>query len=293
MRPPPTAVGPIPVAMTLRALEAVEARLLDLLDHLTLGEWMAPTIVRGWQVRHVAAHLLDTASRKLAIVRDGCFTEAPASNSAEDVRVFVDRLNAEGVRAYGRLSPAVMRALMAPVSAQLCDYQRAVDPLSPAVFAVSWAGETQSANWFDTARELTERWHHQAQIRLALDRPQLFARELYFPVLDCFMRVLPFAWRDLTTVDGARISVVVEGDAGGTWQLVRHDGAWQLTASSDTSPSPAIAAGATTTIIRLPESVAWRLFTKGLGRKDAAAAIAIEGDAALAAPIFSATAIVG
>ena len=56
------------------------------------------------------------------------------------------------------------------------------------MFPVSWAGEEESANWFDTAREFTERWHHQQQIRLAVDKPGIMTREFYFPVLDCFMR---------------------------------------------------------------------------------------------------------
>ena len=33
------------------------------------------------------------------------------------------------------------------------------------------AGEAVSANWFDVAREFTERWHHQQQIRLAIGGP--------------------------------------------------------------------------------------------------------------------------
>jgi len=59
---------------------------------------------------------------------------------------------------------------------------------------VSWAGEEESANWFDTAREFTERWHHQQQIRLAVNKPGIVTREFYFPVLDCFMRALPYAY---------------------------------------------------------------------------------------------------
>ena len=63
-------------------------------------------------MRHVAGHLLDTALRRLAIVRDGVAAERPASGSAEDVRAFVDRVNAEGVAVYGRLSPRVLVAQM-------------------------------------------------------------------------------------------------------------------------------------------------------------------------------------
>jgi hypothetical protein len=33
---------------------------------------------------------------------------------------------------------------------------------------VAWAGEAESTNLFDTAREYTERWHHDMQIRSPL-----------------------------------------------------------------------------------------------------------------------------
>src|SRR5688572_32295034 len=52
---------------------------------------------------------------------------------------------------------------------------------------------------FDTAREFTERWHHQQQIRLATNRPGIMTRELYYPVLDCFMRALPFRSEEHTS----------------------------------------------------------------------------------------------
>lgn len=79
--------GPI---HAIDALERVEADLLTLLASLAPHEWDAPTIVSGWRVRHVAGHLLDTASRKLTIVRDGVSTERPTSGRAEDVRDFVN-----------------------------------------------------------------------------------------------------------------------------------------------------------------------------------------------------------
>jgi len=40
-------------------------------------------------------------------------------------------------------------------------------------------------------RELTERWHHQQQIRQATGRAGIMTPELYHPALDCFMRRLP------------------------------------------------------------------------------------------------------
>jgi uncharacterized protein (TIGR03083 family) len=279
--PPPERLGPIDA---VEALEHVEAALLDLLGSITPTEWEAPTIVPQWRVRHVAGHLLDTALRKLAIVRDGYALERPASGSADDVREFVNRVNAEGVRVYGRLSPPVLRALMSTVSQAYCAWHRGLDPQAPAAFAVSWAGERESPNWFDTARELTERWHHQAQIRLALGRPPLMTREIYHPVLDCFMRVLPYAYRDLTAAAETHVHVRVDGAAGGDWHLSREAERWVLN-NGPTGPPLAI--------VSIPQDIAWRLFTKGVSRSEAERVVRIDGDPRLAAPVLRAVAIVG
>jgi uncharacterized protein (TIGR03083 family) len=268
----------------LNALDGTEARLLELLDVLSDEEWNAATIVRGWRVRDIAGHLLDTALRKLSLVRDAELARLPPPDPSIELRTLVDRLNAEGVRVYGRLSRPVLTMMMAEASRGLCAFQRALDPMSPAVFAVSWAGEEQSLNWFDTARELTERWHHQQQIRLAVDRPGIMTRELYYPVLDCFMRVLPFAYRTVDAPAGTHLLVRVDGESGGDWHMSRTVSRWMLIASS---PAPVSAR------LTIPESIAWRVFTKGIDRDEALRRVSIEGDSELASHALSAVAIVG
>jgi len=64
------------------------------------------------KVSDVAAHLLDTALRKLSMVRDSCFVEAVEIRSPQDVVALVNRLNQEGVTVYRRLSPAVLIGMM-------------------------------------------------------------------------------------------------------------------------------------------------------------------------------------
>ena len=280
-------LGPI---HAVAAIVETDAWLLDLLDGLSVEDWERPTIVPGWRVRHVAGHLLDTALRRLSVVRDGFAAERPASGSPEDVRAFVDRVNAEGVAVYGRLSPRVLRAQMAEAVTALHEHLRQLDPMAPAAFAVSWAGETTSPNWFDTARELTERWHHQQQIRLAVDRPGIMTRAMYHPVLDCFVRVLPHAYRAVAAPPGTRVELQVTGETGGTWCLERGAEAWRLTAAgADDDEDEGVAAAR----IAVPDAVAWRLFTKALPAEEAAAVIAVEGDRELAAPALGAVAIVG
>lgn len=276
-----SSLGPILCAPLIRK---VDAQLIELLQSLRPDEWDRPTVAPLWKVRDVAAHLLDTALRKLSMVRDGCFVEAVEIRSPEDLIALVNRLNREGVAVYRRLSPSVLIDMMQAACAQFADFHESLDPFAPAAFAVSWAGEDASLNWFDTARELTERWHHQQQIRLAANRPGLMTPELYYPVLDCFLRGLPHLCRDLASPVGTVIEVEIPGDCGGNWFLFKRQSAWAL----GTNPHADAAARVT-----IPQALAWRLFTKGIDRATARAAIRIEGNPELAEKVLQLTAIVG
>ena len=264
-------------------LRRVDGHLIDLLRSLSPAEWELQTIAPMWKVRDVAAHLLDTVLRKLSLVRDSCSVEAVEIRSPQDVVALVNRLNREGVAVYRRLSPAILIDLMATVCEQSANFHESLDPFSPAAFAVSWAGEEQSLNWFDTARELTERWHHQQQIRLATNRPGIMEPELYHPVLDCFLRGLPFLYRDINAPEGTAILVEISGEAGGTWKLVRKPAGWELV--DETS-------GDASARVTIPQDLAWRIFTKGIDRATAREQVQLEGDATLGEQLLHLTAIV-
>ncbi len=256
----------------------VEEKLIELLSGLGPSEWEARTIVAAWSVKNIAAHLLDTNLRKLSMVRDGYFADGPGGE--ETFVAFIDRINAEGVRQYSRLSGHLLIDLLEATSRQSAEYHQGLDPHARAVFAVSWAGEQESENWFDTARELTERWHHQEQIRLALGRESLTRHESHGAVLDCFMRALPWSYREVEAPRGTGVEVWV-GPA--QWHLVK-DETWELTPEAATTPA---------TRIEIPEAVAWRIFTKGIDRQEARQRSRIEGDPRFAVALFAALAIVG
>lgn len=235
------------------------------------------TVAPMWTVRHVAAHLLDTALRRLSLDRDRFFTESPDG----DLVAFVNRLNQRGVETYGRLSPAVLISLMEVATVELARHLQSLDPMSPALFAVSWAGEEESLQWFDTAREYTERWHHQQQIRFAVGRPGIESRELYHPVLDCFLRGLPHCYRDVDAPDGTGVAVEIVGESGGVWCLRRTGGRWLLDGNGV----------GTNARVSIPQEIAWRIFTKGIARHEAESRVAFEGE--LGRQVLSLLAIVG
>jgi uncharacterized protein (TIGR03083 family) len=261
----------------------VDEHLIDLLRSLMPGEWEIQTIVPSWKVRDVAAHLLDTVVRKLSMVRDRCYVEAVDVRSPRDLTALVNRLNQEGVTVYRRLSPNVLTDLMKLACEQSARFHESLDPFAPAAFAVSWAGEDQSLNWFDMARELTERWHHQQQIRFATNRPGIMTPELYHPVLDCFVRGLPFLYRNVDAPAATSILLEISGECGGQWILGREASGWALWTGC---------VGEAAASVTIPQELAWRVFTKGIDRGSALTQIEIQGDRKLGEKVIELTAIV-
>jgi uncharacterized protein (TIGR03083 family) len=277
----PAGTAPIHSAHLLRR---VDEKLIELLSSLTPNEWELPTIAALWTVRDVAAHLLDTPLRKLSLVRDACYAESIEIRAPQDLVQLVNRLNREGVTVYRRLSPPVLIDLMRLACEQSARFHESLDPFAPAQFAVSWAGEDISLNWFDTARELTERWHHQQQIRLATNRPGIMVPELYYPVLDCFLRGMPHAYRNTNAPSGTGVLLIISGDCGGEWFLMRGQDKWKFAHSSE---------GNIEATVTIPQDVAWRLFTNGIDREPARKLIHIQGERTLADVVFQMIAIVG
>jgi len=274
-------LGPINAAPLI---EVVERHLLQLLRGLRPEDWDKPTAAPGWTVRDVTCHLLDTELRKLSLARDRHAPERPDIRSNEDLVAFIDSLNAAGVASYRGLSAPVLISLMEVASAESARYHSHLDPLALAAFAVSWAGEDSSPNWFDTARELTERWHHQQQIRDAVGRPGIMTRELYGPVVDCFMRALPYHYRSVGASRGSLAVFSVSGDAGGRWYLHRGPEAWALVARET---------GRRVSETTIPQEIAWRIFTKGIDREAARELVTVVGDAAIGLHVLGMLAIVG
>jgi uncharacterized protein (TIGR03083 family) len=261
----------------------LEEKLIALLRSLSPAEWQAPTVCHLWTVKDIAAHLLDTNLRRISMLRDRYFGESPgAISSYEELVQFLNQLNADWVKAARRLSPALITELMQLSSQKVCELNAQLDPFSNSLFPVSWAGEEQSIMWFDLAREYTERWHHQQQIRYAVNKPGIMGREFYYPVLDTFMRALPHTFSKIEATDGATLKLQITGESGGSWYLHRAGGAWELSKQAKHTPTAEAV---------IDEQIAWRLFTKGIDRAAAAQQIEFRGDKALAAHVLDVVAV--
>lgn len=276
---PPT----IPIE-TLPLFAELDSLLLELLRSLTPADWQRPTLAREWTVHDVAAHLLDGNLRTLSMLRDGHFGEAPEEFSYAGIVAYLNRLNADWVRVARRLSPTVLIELLTQSGAEYTAYLHTLDPWAPAAFSVAWAGESESLNWFHIARDYTEKWHHQQQIRAAVGQPAPLMEPRFFqPFIETMLRGLPHAYRAVVAPVGTVVQVRIETASGGVWQLVKAAGAWQL--------RPTVPEAAPAAEIALSPAVAWQLFTKGMTPAEARPLAHVSGDATLAEAVLQLVAV--
>jgi uncharacterized protein (TIGR03083 family) len=259
--------------------------LLRLLRDLDAPDWNRPTPAGTWTVRDVVAHLTDGALRRVSFHRDRMTPPpppAPITDERDFVR-FINALNADWVTVARRFSPSVLIELFALAGDAVADWFERLPLDAPALFPVSWAGEAQSAGWFDIGREFTELWHHQQQIRIAVGAPSLEDPRYLRAVLAIAMRGLPHAFRDAAAATGQTVVVDVTGAAGSAWTLRREGSRWLLFAGAASDP---------TTVIRLDDDTAWRLLFNALSASDANRKLQIDGDRSLAASFLRARSVI-
>ncbi len=285
---------PVPDLDTAPLFTPLRTELTALLRDLEPADWDAPTVAGAWRVRDIVAHLLDGELRTLAAHRDGHpLATAGSVRDYADVIALVQRLNAEGVTAGRHWSPRILIDLLDMSGAWMTAFIATLDPEAPALFAVAWAGEAISTNRFDTAREYTERWHHQMQIRLAIgDRGQhrtLLAERYAAPLLETAVRVLPHAYGELAAVHGTTIAILVDSHADvldapwrRSWTLRRENGSWRLYSGTAVDPTLRVTAG---------PNAWWRLFFNALAPEDVTDAFDIQGDRTLAEPLWRARSV--
>src|SRR5262245_14968748 len=103
----PLFIGPamstLPPIDTLHIFPDVNGHLAERLRSLSPDDWHRPTMCSAWQVKDIAAHLLDTALRRLSLHRDG-YASPNLRPGPGGLLPFLNRLNAEWTTAAYRLS---------------------------------------------------------------------------------------------------------------------------------------------------------------------------------------------
>ena len=281
------ALAPLSPLDTAPRFADLHAELLALLRALDPADWERPTVAGAWRVRDVAAHLLDGELRTLAAHRDGhaLSVDGPVA-TYDDVVALIQRLNAGGVAFGARLSPRLLTDLLEVTGRWMSAFVVSLDPDAPALFPVAWAGETRSDNRFDTAREYTERWHHQMQIRAAVgERGQpavLLAPRYLVPLLETSVRVLPHAYRAVPAAEGTTVTLRLASDPSQAWTIRREGAGWRLYRGEPERP--------TARVTSEPDAL-WRLFFNALPAGEASRALAVDGPRELVAPLFHARSV--
>ena len=193
---PPDALGaPLDVRPLLAPLREA---LVEVMTDRNDPAWEAATMT-GWTVADTIAHLLGDDLGRLARTRDD--HPAPGPEVDETFEQYIDRLNHEWVIAARRLSPRLLVELLGHTGKQVRALWAGHELDEPAE-AVSWAGVDPAPLWLDIARDYTEYWVHQAQVREALDEPLLDDPKFLEPVVSTYLRALPHALRELSPTEG-------------------------------------------------------------------------------------------
>lgn len=267
---------------TVHLFSKLDKLLIDLLKSMEETDWNLPTFAGNWTVKDVAVHLLDGNLRPLSMLRDGYFgVSADEINSYQDLLNYLNKLNHDWVNAMKRLSPKVIIELLEQSGNQYIDFIKSLNPGDKATFSVAWAGEMESRNWFHIAREYTEKWHHQQQIRYALKCPELlYSTELYLPYIETSMRALTHHYKEIKANIGDGIEFKVSET--GTWNLIYGESGWEITDNQINNP---------TCKVIIPQKLAWKIFTKAAKSEESVNQIEIIGDQSLGKHILRMLAI--
>jgi hypothetical protein len=246
---------------TLPLFPILDDLLIDLLKSLTEEEWNAQTVAKKWKVKDIASHLLDGNLRGLSISRDHFFGEKPENiNSYSDLVDFLNHLNMSWTSATKRLSPNVIITLLETTGKEYYEHLLTLNPSENAIFSVAWAGEETSLNWFHIAREYTEKFLHQQQIRHAVGKPGLLTKNLFYPFIHTFMQALPHAYKNVKADNDTIVTLIVNSEIGGQWNIIKKDNQWKFINSFSAEPNA---------IIKINPDDAWLLFSKGMTQNEA------------------------
>lgn len=261
---------PIP---TIELFPVLDTLLIELLRSLTADEWQAQTVAKRWKVKDVASHLLDGNLRGLSISRDKYYGESTENiRSYQDLLDFLNQMNMRWTDATKRLSPAVLISLLEISGREYTQHISQLAPFDEAVFPVAWAGHITSPNWFHIAREYTEKFLHQQQIRDAVGKQALFTPQLYHPFINTFMYALPHTFSNISAGNGTIVSIEISTETGGRWSIEKINEGWQLTDAGNSTPNA---------LVIIDPDTAWKLFSKSWRPADVMHKVTITGDAHL------------
>ena len=265
-----------PAIDTRQLLTTLRTDLIDLLSDLSPSEWSTGTAVPRWRVKDLVLHLLDDDLSVLSRGRDRDASGVVQGTTHDE---FVQSLAAKNqlwIDGAQKLSSEASIGLIRWAGLQLDEYYQTLELDGEG--HVSWASDEPVPTWLDIAREFTERWVHQMQIREGVDRVGDHVEKYLPTVLRTFVWAMPHQYR----VDAAEgLTVQVNLESGGTWHLMcLGSGRWSLGEGPSTRPDASA---------HFSDDAAWRWLTGGSVPPDG---VVFEGPGRLTDPILQIRAII-
>ena len=239
---------------TLHLFEDLNQELIYFLADLRPDEWTLPTALPGRTVKDLAAHLVDGSIRRISMQRDHYFVEHGRDLSQLNTLIdYIQLLNKEWILAMRRVSTRVLVDMIKRYDKEVFELFSRLKSDDEALYPVAWAFQSSSPNWFDIAREYTEKWHHQMQMRMATGRPLLMSERFLLPVYETFLLALPAHLDRCTRLEGKHLlELDIIGEIRLRNRLQFINGKWSFVPTDATIPH---------TRLQLPASIGWILFT--------------------------------
>lgn len=272
---------PAEPAFDVPALLARErGALMSSLHRLEPRDWERRTACPAWRVRDLVSHIWCTDLHVLSRLRDGYGpldagrgAEAP---SRDAVTVAVNEHNERWVAATRGLSPRVLVDRLQESGPQVTTVFRVGDPGAPAE-PVTWAGGGPQPLWFCGARELTERFVHQQQLRAAVGQVPFDDDEVVAAVVDTFSHAFPAALAGVTAPAGTTVAVAVEdATIRRRWTFTREERGWM--GRNDTADDAAAS-------LRTDPDAFWRLLSGNLSSAEQVQRVDLAGTPTLFAAL--------
>ena len=258
---------PEPVSVVHLFPELLE-HLINTLSRLAPHQWDTPTGCPGWSVHDVGLHLLGDDLGQLSWQRDSFEASWIDSNTWKGLVTSLNRKNQRWVESARNMSPRLVCDLLRFSGTQIKQHFESLD-LDSGGPEVSWARSGPAPMWLHVAREYTERWHHQQQIRQAVGIELLLEPRFFRPVVATFVHGLPRSYRDELASEGTTVQVSIIGESGGEWYLTRQRHGWALHVG--TAPE-------FVSHVSIGQGDAWALFTKSISKEEVRPRIRVVGD---------------
>ena len=256
--------------------------LIEVLESLKSEEWEMPTSCPGWSVHDLAAHILGNDVTQLSMGRDEFKALLIDADDWKGLVAGLNTLNGQWVEAMKRVSPRLMIDLLRWTGGQASGNFQSLDPHTAGP-GVRWASLKPAPMWLHIAREYTERWHHQQQIREAVGKPLLTGPDWFAPVLATFVHGLPQTYLGVSAPIGTTVEITISGTSGLTCSVVCKESEWVLCDNEATESSASVT---------IDEVDAWKLLTKSIPKDIVEPRVVIEGDRELASRALDTVSII-